>query len=206
MSLKHFAEGAGESAHVLNFLGYSDKVRYEPAESQVRHADFTPQENPKESTGASQLIVGDPEVGRNRIRDFVGEAIFHKAMDGIPGIEKVRKYHSPENITFESLPSYGLGGYVKPLSKEFVGAKMVFNSDRENTSYGTAAHETAHQLLIPLEESRILEDPSHPEIVHQWPHARLHVHLTRALLGNDHANQLKTFYEKNGIDFGSSKV
>ncbi len=205
-NLEHFVAGAGESAHVLNFLGYSAKVPHETYSTTVFDSEFRPQEIKRESTGESQLGIDDPEVGRNRIRDFVGEAIHHKAMDGIPGIEKVRAYHSSENILFTPLSSYAIRGRVTPLSKEFSGAKMLFNSDHKNTSYDTAAHETAHQLVLPLEESRILEDPSHPQFGHQWPHQRLHVHLTRAMLGNEHANQLKAFYEKNGVDFGKGNL
>lgn len=192
MSLEHFADGAGEAVHMLG------ATKWVSAESQK------PRLYKAEGTWRQNLSGGGKTVSRQGARDLVGEAVFHPAMDDLPGIEGLRAGFSPEkNVKFFS-DSYLVNHPTLPPSTQGFHANGVIALRRDpnnepNTTTGIVTHETAHLLGKQFFSENPLE-------AHSWPMARLHIHVTRQLLGDRHAHALKRHYESLGVDYGGKAI
>jgi hypothetical protein len=134
-------------------------------------------------------------------RDLAGEAIFHPAMDDVPGIEKVRASFDPaKNVKFLNSETMAKAG----LSPTWLGASgsngnLYFRGDAL-PRVGTVTHEVAHRLTLSA------EDETGMRFKHQWPMARLHIHTVRTMLGDKHADALRGYYESAGADFGNKPI
>jgi hypothetical protein len=178
----------------------------------------------------NELWVPNDEAARKTVslkgaRDLIGEAIHHPAMDEVPGIEFVRANYSPKDVSFHKNLSknlYDVHPYTGEISNITAATvqddpfhpernnrmqfstripmpRGVSNPGRNQVPLAFVTHETTHRLLNDAQFGGYAAD-------HEWPMARLHVHLVRNILGNKHANALRDYYDKLGVDYGNKKI
>jgi hypothetical protein len=64
-------------------------------------------------------------------------------------------------------------------------------------------HELSH-LLTPELQTETDEKPI--SVYHEWPMARMHVHIANTILGKKYGDALKHYYGLFGVDFGNNKL
>lgn len=161
----------------------------------------------------------------DRARELAHEAIHHPLMNDIPGIDELRKTFdasNPIHLKFKSSLDYGqpnadrLSGFMAPsshhalsdvedLPKHLLRVRTITQDQVDAASRGlsenlipqvgtvpvhTLNHEVSHLLSSQMQQTH-----------HLWPMARTHVYLVNAMMGRDHAEALKRYYTKNGVDF-----
>lgn len=207
MGMEHFAEGAG--ADHLHLLGVSAPKNANSEMSRLYTAEYG-----TGAPGSVGWVQTDPAASKTvslgGARDLVGEAINHPALDEVPGIEQVRQNYNPKtDVVFnKKLRMRDARGRKKELIGGMVtdeqswGGKpnrLLINPKvtGDKLQVGGLTHEATHMVL---------HGGQFKGAGHNWAMARLHVHLVRNLLGNDHANALLDHYEKQGVDFGGKSI
>ena len=225
MSLEHFAEGAnsGRLTPIVTVLGHT---------AQVKEASRVP--GPSQANrlyAAEGALAPFSRLGKwispSSAKELVEESVFHPAMDEIPGIDKVRQEFHPDNVSFDrTFPDERISGatthkghvHLVPISPQLLegltskhpkiaktfGTNTDLSKAMGNIGTGTVTHEATHLILNGLGND--LRKQGGHGIGHDWPMARTHVHLIRHLLSNRHADALKDFYTKRGVNFGNEKV
>lgn len=206
MGIEHFKEGLGPEH--LHLLGVSAPSGGNEQAKRLYAAEYG-------GEARNGWTYTDPNASKtislNGARDLVGEAIFHPAMDSIPGIEGIRASYDPKkDVVFkkklwvrdeEGKKDFQVGGWVTDPRDPGRGGVIQINSKMlrdDPLRVGGITHEASHKLLM--------NDKQFDNEGHSWPMARLHVHMVRQLLGKASANALKAHYEKNGVDFGGKGV
>jgi hypothetical protein len=107
VSLEHFISGAATGGprayvHLLGHRASLTDIRSKPSQANRLY---------KAETGLREAIPENYRfISPNSARDFVGEAIFHPAMDEIPGIKELRTTFSPDHITFPNIIGEAVDG------------------------------------------------------------------------------------------------
>lgn len=206
MSIEHFAEGLGPEH--IHLLGVSKPGGGNEQASRLYTAEY--------GDGARNGWTytddnASKSISLSGARDLVGEAVFHPAMDEIPGIEGIRKSYDPKKDVVlrkklwvrnaQGKKDFEVGGWVTDPRDPGRGGVIQISSSMNKTdplTVGGITHEASHKLL--------LNDKQFFNEGHSWPMARLHIHMARQLLGNDSADALRAHYEKHGVDFGGKII
>lgn len=234
MSLEHFISGAatgGPRAYV-HLLGHKAALRDGRTQpfAQVERLYRAEQAYGREAVPHSHKFISPASA-----RDFVGEAIFHPAMDEIHGIKELRSTFNPEHVTFPNIIGEGVGGRLaigrvssdgtmklQTMSEQFLkyfneknpgklgelikaNPEMDFRQMMNKVRLSTVTHETSHLLLNNLSND-LRRELNGLKVGHEWPMARTHVHIVRRLLGPQYGEALKSHYEKLGVDFGNKSI
>lgn len=232
MSLEHFISGAATGGprayvHLLGHRASLTDIRSNPSQTERLY---------KAETGLRQAIPENYRfISPNSARDFVGEAIFHPAMDEIPGIKELRSTFNPSHVTFPNIIGEGAQGRnvagrvssdgtmkLQPMSEQFLryfneknpgklqemikaNETVDFRQMLNKVRLAIVTHETSHLLLNNLSND-IRREVNGVKVGHEWPMARTHVHVVRRMLGREYAEALKSHYEKLGVDFGNKSI
>ena len=180
MTVEHFADGAGDAVHML---GVSRPL---PAVSQTDRLYAAERQWVREGNKGNRGLSQDSAV------NLIGSAVFHPSMDGVPGIEKLRDTFVPENHVKFFEDEDGKSGHTS--SKGVVSLNVA-----PGLKLATTTHETAHLLGV---HGQQFGGTARGGYEHEWPMARLHVHVVGTLFGKDSGNVLKHYYKRLGVDFG----
>jgi hypothetical protein len=206
MSLEHFAQGAGESRHVIKLLSHVEPVvSGDPQGKKVQAAEntFRIQQYQDNKQGG---------LGVKSSKDLLGEIVHHSAMDEVPGIEELRRTFDPTRDATVAGTLIGLGrngeaprnlggGVIDKADRPDGRNHVVFSLEPKLDNLvprSVITHEASHLAL--LNAQQLGHFPA--QISHSWPMARLHLHLVHQMFGKPAANHLKYHYEKMGVNFG----
>jgi len=225
MSIKHFAEGLGpEHIHLLGVSKPIDLSGIPQTQQLYRAEDRLRLQYPE---------FAQQSPSRQTTRDLVGEIVHHSALDEVPGIENLRATFDPEkSVHFFFDPKVvGLressigavkhnlrGGNVRasvlapgpqsPDNPEYVeqampSPAMVLKASKRGQELSTISHETSHLVLNPKLFGMSADAGWHS---HEWPQARLNIHIIRNMFGHQYADSLKNHYDSLGVDYGGKKI
>lgn len=192
MSIEHFIQGAG--ADHIHLLGESAPLGRNQAKPLYKAERQWRQSGPD---------GGGKTISTRAARDLVGEAINHPGMDEVPGIAGLRAGYDPKrDVRFaRSVSTKDAEGNLTPvggLVNSATGGMALKVNPENQVRLGAVTHEAAHKIL--------LSDKQFAGTDHNWPMARLHVHIARQLLGGKHAYALKNYYEGQGVNFGKKII
>jgi hypothetical protein len=228
MGLKHFTAGSGEGrgklskAIPVSMLGKSGVV-FPPSR---KTGDLT-----KGIEYAAEKLYGAERAFRKNVspeekylsedntRELVHNAIHHPAMDEVPGIDDLRATFDASNPNHLGIKDdldyikigrdaegivfpkewHGLNGDIdlpKNLMRLQRFGKRIPDLSPEHPGFDkvnkfTTTHETSH--LLASQQFR--------SVAHQWPMARLHVHLVTSLFGKKHGDALKDWYDRYSVEY-----
>lgn len=151
------------------------------------------------------------ELDRADAQGLAKSIVNHPSMDFIPGIEDIRANFDPKQISFhkqlnkkDAERSNLLGAHYSALTPTDGNINQLQFSTgykprhpQGRVKLGVVTHEVAHYLL---------ENSSAPVPKdHDWPMARLHLHIIKSALSNPKAhNDLKRAYDDSMINYGET--
>ena len=221
MGLEHFETGSGEGRGpasepiTVSVLGKSGVI--------------LPKGGPDWQAAAKKLYGAEMEfrkrtpkearlLSEDNTRELVHTAIHHPAMDDVPGIDELRKTFNASNPVHLGIKdnlgyignSTGLGVVVpkerhvlngiEDLPKNLMRLAKINNTIYPGITPDHPAFNKINKFTATHETSHLLANQQFQETAHQWPMARLHVHLVTTLFGKEHGNALKDWYSRYDIE------
>jgi len=161
-------------------------------------------------------------LNEDNTRELVHTAIHHPAMDEVPGIDELRKTFDASNTRHLGIKDnlgYTLGddkdrntlGIIVPKERHVLNGRVPLPKNLmrlariNDTLYPSVtpdhpAFGKINKITTTHETSHLMVGQQLYNVAHQWPMARLHLHLVNTLFGKKHGDALKDWYNRYDVD------